>query len=236
MSPLVLRRLRDKIRPEALPPVGCFQGQTVLVTGSTTGLGLAAVMHFARLGASLVVTSRDLRQGHAAKAKIEKLAGIAGQGRIHIFELDMNRYSSCVAFVEQLKESKATCHGLDIAVLNAGLINSDYVQSPEGWEQTIQVNTLSTTLLGLLLLQWMRTTHSGVARKPHLVFVTSRDHIDPDIVDWTQWATNEGILRHCSAPRNWPSHQIEPNYANSKLLLTYAVDEICKIAAGSEGG
>ncbi|KAF1934743.1 putative short chain dehydrogenase/ reductase [Clathrospora elynae] len=235
MSPLFLRRLRDKVWPEALPPVGSFQGQTVLITGSTAGLGLAAALHFARLGASLVITSRTFLQGNAAKDMVEKLAGIVGQGKIHVFELDLSRYSSCVAFVEQLKESTATRHGLDIAVLNAGLINAEYVQSPEGWEQTIQVNTLSTTLLGLLLLQWMRKTHSDVARKPHLVFVTSRDHIDPDIVDWAQWAADEGILRHCSAQKNWPSHQIEPNYANSKLLITYAVEEICNKAVGPDG-
>lgn len=133
MSPLILRRLRDKFWPEPLPPVKSFEGQTVLVTGATAGLGLAAALHFATLGASVVITSRSLPQGNGVKDEVEKRAGIVGQGKIHVIELDLSRYSSCLAFVDRLKEATATRRGLDVAVLNAGLINAEYVQSPEGW-------------------------------------------------------------------------------------------------------
>lgn len=103
-------------------------------------------------------------------------------------------------------------------------------------EQTIQVNTLSSTLLGLLLLQWLRQKDRGATgTPPHLVFVTSRDHIDPDIHEWPQYAADEGILRHFSDARNWPSSAIEPNYAASKLLVTYAVEKICDLAKGTDG-
>ncbi|KAF2462907.1 NAD(P)-binding protein [Lindgomyces ingoldianus] len=235
MSPLILRRLRDKFWPEPLPPDKSFEGKTVLVTGATSGLGLAAALHFATLGANVIVTSKSLTRGNAARDAVEKRANIVGQGKIHVLELDMNRYSSCLALVDHLKASPATRGGLDVAVLNAGIINAEYVQSPEGWEQTIQVNTLSTTLLGLLLLRWMKEHRPDASRKPHLVFVTSRDHIDPDIHDWPRWAADDGILRHCSDQKNWPSHQIEPNYAISKLLVTYAVEEICNMAMGADG-
>ena len=97
------------------------------------------------------------------------------------------------------------------------------------------MNTLSTALLGMLLLQLMRQKSNDAANKPHLVFVTSRDHTDPDISHWKEWAADEGILRHISDRQNWPSEDVEPNYANSKLLLTYAVEEICKQAVGSDG-
>lgn len=80
----------------------------------------------------------------------------------------------------------------------------------------------------------MREPRPDTLRKSHLVFVTSRDHVDPDISQWTQWAADEGILRHLSDRKNWPSLQIEPNYANSKLLVTYAVENICKLAMGPE--
>jgi NAD(P)-dependent dehydrogenase (short-subunit alcohol dehydrogenase family) len=130
---LLPRRLRDKIWPEALPPAGSFNGQTVLVTGATSGLGLAAAIHFARLGASLILTSRSLAAGNAAQAYIERCAGIVGQEKVKVMELEMSRYSSCVEFVSQLKRSGVGDRGLDIAVLNAGLINVDFVRSPEGW-------------------------------------------------------------------------------------------------------
>lgn len=133
MVSLLPRRLRDKIWPEPLPPLMSFKGQTVLVTGATAGLGLAAAVHFATLGARVIMTSRGLSQGNSAKEHIEQRAGIVGQGRIYVMELDMSRYSSCLSFVNQLKQSEAGRTGLDVAILNAGLINVDFVQSPQGW-------------------------------------------------------------------------------------------------------
>jgi NAD(P)-dependent dehydrogenase (short-subunit alcohol dehydrogenase family) len=133
MIPLLLRRLRDKVWPEPLPPAGSFEGQTILITGATAGLGLAATIHFVMLGASVAITSRSRAQGRMAKSAIENRTGTAGQNKVHVFELDMSNYASCVAFMEQLKSAEETRSGLDVAVLNAGLINARYVRSPEGW-------------------------------------------------------------------------------------------------------
>lgn len=127
------RRLRDKFWPEPLPPPASFGRQTVLVTGATSGLGLAAALHCAKLGASVIITSRSLSQGQAAKDQIEKSAGIVGQGKIHLMELDMSRYSSCIALIAPLKRGDASCTNLDVAVLNAGLINVGFSKSPQGW-------------------------------------------------------------------------------------------------------
>ncbi|KAJ5496621.1 NAD(P)-binding protein [Penicillium fimorum] len=235
MALIIPRRLRDKVWPEPLPPLTSFEGQTVLLTGATGGLGLAAAVHFATLGGKVIMTARNLSQSDSVRDYVEQHAGIVGQGKIHIMELDMSQYSSCVSFVEQLKQSEAGRTGIDVAVLNAGVINVDFVRSPEGWEQTIQVNALSTTLLGLLLIQWMSQTSKNSILAPHLIFVTSRDHLDPNITTWPEWSSQEGLLQHFSDERNWPSGGFDPNYANSKLLLTYAVEEICKRAVGPNG-
>ncbi|KAI0426469.1 putative short chain dehydrogenase/ reductase [Xylaria sp. FL1042] len=229
------RRLRDKIWPEPLPPSASFKGKTVLVTGATSGLGLAAGVHFATLGAKVILTSRSLSHSQSAISYVERYANVAGEGRVHAMELDMNQYSSCVSFVNHLEQSDICREGLDVAVLNAGIINVEFLKSPDGWEQTIQVNTLSTTLLGLLLLRWMKRTRKGAKASPHLVFVTSRDHLDPDITEWPRWHVQGGVLKHFSEKGAWPSHMLEPNYAVSKLMLTYAVGNICNMAAHPDG-
>ncbi|KAF5988825.1 retinol dehydrogenase 12 [Fusarium bulbicola] len=58
---------------ERIPvPTTSFQGQTIIVTGSNTGLGLEAARHFVRLDAELVILAvRSLEKGEAAKASIE---------------------------------------------------------------------------------------------------------------------------------------------------------------------
>lgn len=133
MVSLFPRRLRDKFWPEPLPSSPIFEKQNVLITGATAGLGRAAAVHFANLGARVILTSRTFAKGVAAKQDVEQQTGRVGRDRIHVLELDMSRYSSCVGFVQQLKEDERFEDGLDVAVLNAGLINVDYERSPEGW-------------------------------------------------------------------------------------------------------
>lgn len=223
-----LRRIRDKFFPEQRPPSGSFQGLKVLVTGATAGLGLAAAIQFVSLGAEVVITSRNDSTGQKAKHYIEEHTDVTGLGKVLVLELDMDRYSSCTSFVEALKQ--ACPDGIDCAVLNAGCIFATFVESPQGWEQTIQVNSLSTSLLGLLLLKWMRETANKRRKTPHLVFSTSRAHLDADITDWAAWHLDNGILRNLSKSENFPEDSLMTNYHNSKLLLTYAVEEMCKQA------
>lgn len=97
------------------------------------------------------------------------------------------------------------------------------------------MNTLSTVLLGLLLLAWMKETHVGAKTPPHLAFVASRDHLDPDISEWASYAEKDGILRHFSDKANWPVGVLDPNYANSKLMLMYAIEEMCRRGVGEDG-
>lgn len=104
-------------------------------------------------------------------------------------------------------------------------------------EETIQVNTLSTTLLGLLLLQWMKAERKYRKSPAHLVFVNSRSHLDSDITMWSEWAERDGLLRHLSSKEHWSAGAgtgLTPNYENSKLLLMYAIEEICKQALGPD--
>jgi NAD(P)-dependent dehydrogenase (short-subunit alcohol dehydrogenase family) len=232
------RRILGRFFPEPLPSAGLFDGQTVLVTGGTTGLGLAAAIHFASLGAEVIITCRNASRGEVARQKIEYTAHITGKGKVTVMGLDMSRYATCVAFVDELKNSRAGQGRLDVAVLNAGSINPQFEESPEGWEETLQVNTLSTTLLGLLLLAWMKEERTHRKAPAHIVFVTSRDHLYPDITHWAEWAGQEGILRHFSSKENWPTGlwaTTQPNYANSKLLVMYAIDKISKQALGPNG-
>lgn len=127
---LPFQRIKSRFVPEPLPPTGTFKGQTAVVIGGTTGLGLAAALHFAHLGADVIITCRAKSRGDAARETIQKAAP---EAKVRVMELDMARYFSCVAFVAELKSIREGQGGIDIAVLNAGMLPSRFVRSPEGW-------------------------------------------------------------------------------------------------------
>ena len=54
-----------------------FEGKTVLVTGSTSGIGRAAAEEFARRGAEVIVTGRDATRGREVVSAIEAAGGSA---------------------------------------------------------------------------------------------------------------------------------------------------------------
>ncbi len=133
-GPGILTNLWLKWLPSPLPPPGSYDGQRVLVVGGTTGLGLASAVHFLNLGAKeVVITARSAARGQAAKEQIEAQTKTIGRGKVEVMDLDMSRYSSVVAFVNQLKSQRSEDGGLDCAVLSAGTHNAGFVLSPAGW-------------------------------------------------------------------------------------------------------
>ncbi|KAG9498345.1 putative secondary metabolism biosynthetic enzyme [Fusarium musae] len=233
----LLREIKAKWNPEPLPPRGTFDGQTVLVTGGTSGLGLATAKHFASLGAAkVIITYRNKPRAETARQQIEAAARAAGSEQvvIEMMELDLTRYSSCISFVDELVRRT---NGIDIAILNAGTFNPEFVMSPEGWEETIQTNTLCTSLIAILLIKWMKAIRQNRQSPASLVIVSSGRHLTPDISQWPEWEKRDGgILLHFKDPSNWPSGGgPDAMYATSKLLLMYAFEEICKLAVDEKG-
>ncbi|KAI1173655.1 hypothetical protein F4777DRAFT_557149 [Nemania sp. FL0916] len=240
------RRIVGRFMAPPLPPDGSFAGQTVLIVGGTSGIGHAAAAHFAALGADVIITYRVASRGEAAKRYIENAVSQKAPGRnskssvvsVKTLMLDLESYTSCTSFIDELRTLLSGPEKLDVVVISAGMVNPEYGLSPEGWERTIQVNTISTALLGLLLLHWMRDGREQRSEPAHLVFVTSRDHLHPDINALAALAKKEGgALKQVCKKENWPGfyEEMEPNYAVSKLFVMYAIEEISKLARGPDG-
>lgn len=157
------------------------------------------------------------------------------------------RAASIHSSLKALKDGKYLLANIALSVMRSSVLSIRltryshvYTETDElcfRREETIQVNALSTTLLGLLLLDWMKQQRAHRTSPAHLVFVTSRDHLYPDISHWAEWSRHEGLLRHLSRKEDWPAWwaTTEPNYASSKLLVMYAIDRISEMAKGPEG-
>ncbi|KAI1425541.1 hypothetical protein F5Y12DRAFT_714030 [Xylaria sp. FL1777] len=221
--------------PIALPPADSFKGQAALVTGGTSGLGLAAAAHLVNLGAAeVIITSRNAARSGKALETLEKETKGRSKNVVRVVELNMNRYDSVVGLVEEMKKIRPGKGGLDFVILNAGLIGTEFTTVDEGWEQNIQVNVLSTTLLALLLLQWMKAERANRSSPAHLSIVGSSSHIDTDLEAWRKYiAQDGGVLAHYRDRKNFPHPNVM--YGVTKMMVHYAADELAKLAEGGDG-
>ena len=83
----------------------------------------------------------------------------------------------------------------------------------------------------------MRGVRDHRSSPAHLVFLSSREHLYPDLDQLVNWSHREnGILRQVCSKDNWPGSwwDVEPNYAISKLLIMYTSEEISRLAQGPD--
>jgi NAD(P)-dependent dehydrogenase (short-subunit alcohol dehydrogenase family) len=111
-----------------------FGGRVVLVTGGTSGIGLAAAEGFARQGASVMLAGRSAEKGEAAVAQLAGQGGPAAFVRADVRD---------EAQVEKLMaETMSTFGRLDVLVNSAGVINRIRLTELEeaDWDTIVDTN------------------------------------------------------------------------------------------------
>jgi NAD(P)-dependent dehydrogenase (short-subunit alcohol dehydrogenase family) len=219
--------IKAKFSYPALPPPDTFAGQTVLITGGTSGLGFATAVHFVRLGASrVIITGRTLSRAQAAATQIETQTG--AHGVVEARALDMDTFSGVQEFANALMRD---VHTIDTVLLNAGLLIYEFETSPEGWEKALQVSALSTPLLALMLVPWMRRAKSTNGQTKHLSVVSSSMAMLVDLTD-SKFPRHD-VLRYWSEEKHFSS--FDQSYNRSRLFLEYAVAEIADMVRDKNG-
>lgn len=137
--------------------------KTVLITGTSTGIGLAAAVGAARAGWDVVATMRD--PGKAGRLLAE--AGAVGvAGRIHVERLDVTDAGSIQSAVAR---ATAAHGGLDAVVNNAGagIVGTIEVGGMEPVRAAMEVNYFGVVEVTRATMPHLR------ASKGRLVTVTS---------------------------------------------------------------
>jgi NAD(P)-dependent dehydrogenase (short-subunit alcohol dehydrogenase family) len=146
---------------------GTVSGKVVLVTGGSSGIGLAAAIKFAKAGATTIICARD--EAKLLEAKREILEG-AGNGAVVVtYSADIANEESCKALVEKLNAEHG---GVDYLINNAGrsirrAIEASYERFHD-YERTMQLNYFGALRVTMGLLPGM-----VAKRKGHIVNISS---------------------------------------------------------------
>jgi len=141
------------------------QPRVCLITGATTGIGLATAEGLARAGAHVILGARTRERGEAAR---ERVAAATGSDRLEVVVADL----SVQAEVRRLAGEVAAAHPrLDVLINNAGMVYSEREVTADGIERTWALNHLAPFLLTNLLTDLL------VASAPaRVVTVSSNAH------------------------------------------------------------
>jgi len=158
-----------------------LKGKTALVTGSTSGIGLAIARAFAKEGANLVIN------GFGDKAEIEKeRSGIESEFGVkaRYSAADMSKHSD---IAEMIAQAERDFGSLDVLVNNAGI---QYVANVEDfpverWDAIIAINLSSSfhsiraALPGMKKRKWGRiiniaSAHGLVASGQKAAYVAAK--------------------------------------------------------------
>ncbi|MFF2661118.1 oxidoreductase [Kitasatospora sp. NPDC058032] len=144
-------------------------GRVFVVTGASSGLGLATARTLAERGGQVVLAVRDEERGRAAAARIA--ASLPDPGvpdRLEVRRLDLADLDSVRTFAERLRADRPR---LDVLVNNAGVFAPPRALSPQGHELQFAVNHLGHFALTGRLLDAL-----AVGRDPRVVTVSSLNH------------------------------------------------------------
>ena len=146
---------------------GAVGGKVVLVTGGSSGIGLAAAIKFAEAGAITVICARD--EAKLAEAKKEILASAGKEATVVTYSSDIADETSCKELVDWLT---ATYGGVDFLINNAGrsirrAIEASYDRFHD-FERTMQLNYFGSLRVTMGLLPGMVAKKRG-----HVVNISS---------------------------------------------------------------
>ncbi len=133
--------------------LGHQAGNTYVVTGANSGIGLEVARELVARGAHVVLAVRDPGRGESAAASL------AGRGSTSIAPLDLSDLDSVASCAAHLLERHATMAAL---ICNAGVMGGPMLLSTQGFERQMATNHLGHAALVAALWPLLRASASRI--------------------------------------------------------------------------
>jgi 3-oxoacyl-[acyl-carrier protein] reductase len=136
-----------------------MDGRVAVITGSSTGLGLAMAKEFAASGASVALLARKMDALTAAKAEVAKAAGKTN-AKIEVYSCDV---AKAQPIADTWKKVMADFGKVDIVVNNAGISHAKAFDTvtDEDWQGDLDLKLFAAIRLLRLALPGMRERKWG---------------------------------------------------------------------------
>ncbi len=165
-------------RAEQRKTSASMAGKLCVVTGATSGVGLAAARRLAAGGANLVLVARSREKAEAVKAELEAAYPVA----VHLVIADFSRLADVR---KAAAEILAGYPAVDVLINAAGLHCTRRRLTEDGNELVFQVNHLASFLLTMLLLPNIKKSPQG-----RILQVNSQGHrfggLNLNDLDWAK--------------------------------------------------
>lgn len=191
-----------------------IKGKTVLITGASSGIGLACAKLFAKYEANLILAARRFDRLELLKQELQEQYSVD----ISIHELDVTKPQDVANFVEDI-----SCDGLTVDVLinNAGLaLGLDYIINDDvtNWDRMIDTNIKGfLTILRLVSQSMIKSSVHG-----HIINIGSIAGLEAYAKGAVYCATKHAV------------HAITQAFREEMVEYGIKVSEICPGAVNTE--
>jgi NAD(P)-dependent dehydrogenase (short-subunit alcohol dehydrogenase family) len=162
-------------RVGTLNPQDRLEGKTVLITGASSGLGLATAKQIAALGARVIMAVRS-----GIPERGEEVKAYSGNDDVHMLYVDLASFESIDGFVKELKEKVGK---IDILISNAAIVVKQARKTDRGIDEMFMVNYLSKFYVMNALLKVDAFNTDGESL-PRIIYVSSESHRNPSEFEW----------------------------------------------------
>jgi 3-oxoacyl-[acyl-carrier protein] reductase len=198
-----------------------FKGKTVLVTGSTRGIGRAIAEEFAKHGANVIVSGTVEERAQAVAQELADKYGVQTLG----VGMDVSDPQSVE---EAFKKINAAFGGVDILVNNAGITRDTLFlrMKLEDWEKVLQVNLTGTFLVTKQVVRYMTKKRWG-----RIINITSVVGFTGNVGQVNYSTTKAGLVGFTKslakelAPRNVLVNAVAPGFIETEMTAVLK-DEI----------